>query len=355
MLLCFFSILTRLHRSRTLQTAQTADHPTHITMFISLFTLLRVLVASATSIPFAAAQTLITTDQVYATLSSTAAPAPGFNAEGGSVFGNFVNAFNNKQFFLIMSGSYFYEKPGSEPVSGSTFGWCSDLTFSDFSNSSLIGYAARCVYTSLAGYAEALAAGAQHSYSYSEGEFSITEGVSAVFTEQLNIFQGQLHPNNDDNVFRFWDDGRKSMPSIAWEGHDEGDIHPNAATASWSLFSEITWMTVEEVAQLFNTSTDEFTPNSFKQVYLNTWIKSHEKEAAENNPNAEAELEIIEEVKNEADSANGTTSPAAPNTEDGGTVADPATPVDDGSAGNGRKLASVAARFVSASLRVFGI
>ncbi len=95
-------------------------------------------------------------------------------------------------------------------------------------------------------------------------------------------------------------------------------------------------MTVEEVAQLLNTSTDEFTPDKFKQIYEDTWIKGHQKEAASDNPNPEAELEIIEQVQNETDST------------DGGTVA------DDGS-GTRRKLVSVAGRFLSAALRIFGI
>ena len=117
-------------------------------------------------------------------------------------------------------------------------------------------------------------------------------------------------------------------------------------------------MSVKEVAQLFNTSTDEFTPDKFKQVYMDTWIKEHEKEAAEDNPKPEAELEIIEEVKNEADSAAGETTvvvPAAPGTaEDGGTT-NASDPTEEDSA-SGRKLtSSVAARFVSAALRVFGI
>jgi len=112
-------------------------------------------------------------------------------------------------------------------------------------------------------------------------------------------------------------------------------------------------MTIEEVAQLFNTSTDEFTPAKFKQVYVDTWIKEHEDEAAVFNPNPEAELEIVDEVRNETDSAGETTAPAEPGTaEDGGT--DAADPTEEDSA-SGRKLASVAARFVSAALRVFGI
>ena len=188
----------------------------------------------------------------------------------------------------------------------------------------------------LAGNAAAQAAGAQGTNVVSEGQFGSTLGMSAVFVEQLNVFQGQYHSNTDDYVWRYWDDGSKTAPTIGWEGHDEGDMASNAATASWSAFREITWMSVEEVAQLFNTSVDEFTPDKFNQVYMDTWIKEHEKEAAENNPNPESEQEIIDEVKGETGST------------DGGT-----DPIDD-SAG-GRKLALVAARFASAALRVFGI
>jgi hypothetical protein len=126
-------------------------------------------------------------------------------------------------------------------------------------------------------------------------------------------------------------------------------MSPNAATASWSSFGEFTWKTVEEVAQLFNKSVDEFTPDTFKQVYMDTWMKEHEKEAVSQNPNTEAELEIIEQVQNETDSADETTAPAAPGTAEDGVT----DPIDDSA--SGRKLASVAARFASAALRVFGI
>ncbi len=325
-------------------------------MFISLSTLLHVLAASAASIPFVAAQTPVTTEQLYGNLVSTAAPAPGFNAEGGSVFTNYVNAVNDRQLFYLETGSSVYEKPATEPVQLTFLHWCSDLTFSDFSNSSLMGFSGRCVQMILAGYAEMQAAGAQGTNVVSEGQFGSTLGISAVFSEQLNIFQGQYHSNTDDYVWRYWDDGSKTAPTIGWEGHDEGDMASNAATASWSAFREITWMSVEEVAQLLNKSADEFTPEKFTQVYEDTWIKQHEKEVASDDPNAEAEQEIIEEVKGETDSAGETTSTTEPNTEDGGSGSDVSTPIEeDDSAGNGRKLASVAARFVSAGLRVFGI
>jgi hypothetical protein len=344
--------ITRQNESFTASKYKYKHQPTHIIMFMSLPTLLRVLVASAASIPFVAAQTSeteITTEQLYGTLSSTAAPAPGFNVGGGSVFTNYVNAFNNKQLFMIRAGSGVYEKPATEPVQFTFLHWCSDLTFSDISNSSLMGLAGRCVQMVLAGNAEALASGAQLTFDNSEGQFTSTLGISAVFSEQLNVFEGQYHKNTDDLTIRYWDDGRKTTPFIIWEGHDEGDMSPNSATSSFSRFGDLSWITVEEAAQLFNTSVDEFTPAKFTQVYLDTWIKEHEKEAVSQNPNTEAELEIIEQVQNETDSAGETTAPAAPGTAEDGVT----DPIDDSA--SGRKLASVAARFASAALRVFGI
>ncbi len=320
-------------------------------MFYSLSSLLHVLAASAASIPFVAAQITTIIDELYAKVSPAAAP-PGYNIEGGSVFTNFATAYDKKQFFLLKTKSYVYEKPESEPVSVSLLNWCSDLTFSDFSNSnsSHVGYAGRCVRMWLTGYADALATGAQLPWNvFRNSTFVSTAGVSAVYVEQHNIFEGQYHSNTDDNTYRYWDDGRKIVPTIGSEGHDEGDMSPNAATASWSSFGEITWMSIEEVAQLLNTTVHDFSPEKFKQVYKETWVKDHEDEAALDNPNAEAELEIIEEVQNETDSADGTTAPAAPGTAEDGVT----DPIDDSA--SGRKLASVAARFASAALRVFGI
>jgi hypothetical protein len=239
-------------------------------------------------------------------------------------------------------------------MSATVLWWCSDLTFSGLSNKSLIGYAARCVEMWLAGYADHMASGAQSTYVYSEGKFGGTRSISAVYSEQQNVFQGQRHPNTDNWVFRYWDHGRKTMPTIGWKGHDEGDMRPNAATASMSGFGETTWMSVEEVAQLLNTSVDEFNPEKFKQVYKDTWIQDHTKEAATANPNPESEQEIVGEVKNETDSTGETTSSAEPDTEG---AADGANFINEGS-GSRRKLACVAARFVSVApllLHVFGI
>ena len=328
------------------------NQPTYITMFFSRSTLLHVLVASAVSIPFIAAQTAqteLTTDQMYGTLVSTAAPAPGFNVEGGSVFQNYVDAVNNKQFFSINTEPNVYEHPEyehpSHPTGHTRLLWCSDLTFSDSSNGSLTGMAGRCVKGKTAG----------EDASGGPILFDKTRGISAVFVEQQNVFEGQVHSNTDNWVYRYWDSGMKTAPQIRWEGHDEGDMSADADLKSRSSFGEFIWMSVEEVAQAFNTSVDMLTPDTFNQVYEEAWIIEHKKEAAEKNPNTEAEEEIIDEVKGETDSTGETTSPTAPGTAgDGSTEEDGGTdPIDD-SAG-GRKLASVAARFASAALRVFGI
>ena len=320
-------------------------------------TFLCLLAAGGASISFvAAAENNITIDDLYQKISPTAA-LPGFNVEGGSVFTNVANPMNEGQLFFIQSGTAVFERPESELAEYTAFDWCSDLTFSDVHNSSLIGYAGRCVRMFLDGHANLLAAGAQKAYDYLEGEFAYTMGISAVFVEQLNVFEGQFHADTDDKAFRYWDDGRKVMPMIGWEGHDEGDMHPNAATSSFSNFGQMTWMSVDEVAQLFNTSVDEFTPEKFKQVHLDTWIKNHEKEAATDNPFPEAELEIIEQVKNETNYVDETTAPAQPDSttaEDSNAEA-ASNPVVEEDSGSGRQIVSVAARFVSAALRVFGI
>ena len=315
----------------------------------STFTFLGLLAASADILPFIAAAEMITEQLLYGKLTSTVTPAPGFNMEGGSVFTNVADAMNHEQLFFIDTVTLVYEKPESEPRQYSGLNWCSDLTFSDVNNSSLIGYAGRCVSIVLPGYADLVSSGAELTFDYSEEYVFRTLGISAVFVEQQNIFEGQFHDDTDMWVARYWDSGsRKTTPMIAWKGHDEGDMRPNAATRSFSHFGDMTWMSVDEVAQLFNTSVDEFTPEKFKQVHLDTWIKDHEDEAAEKNPFPESELEIIEQVKNETNYVDGTattsTTPVQPDS----------TAAEDGG-GSGRKLVSVAARIVSAALRVFGI
>ena len=98
------------------------------------------LLAASVGLPFvAAAENNVTVEQFYGKLTSTATPAPGFNAEGGSVFTNYADMVNNGQFFFLGKQNYVYERPESEPVQYTAFDWCGDFTFSDFNNSSLMG------------------------------------------------------------------------------------------------------------------------------------------------------------------------------------------------------------------------
>ena len=182
-------------------------------------TFLCLLAASLCFLSFVGAETEITTDYLYKKISPTAA-LPGFNIEGGSVFENYVNALRNKQLFWNVAMNSLYENPPN-PVTINIFQWCSDLTFSDVNNSSLIGFSGRCVRMVLLGYAEAAASGT--TFDYSVGDITLESGMSAVFVEQLNVFEGQVHADTDGFMFRHWDDGRKTIPALAWEGGDEGD------------------------------------------------------------------------------------------------------------------------------------
>ena len=328
--------------------------PTTISALLCLL-----LVAAVACVPFVAAEAA-TAEELYATIASAPTTAiPGFNSEGTSVLTNFANALNEGQLFFIRRGDIVFERPESKPVvSTSALEWCSDLTFSDIKNNSLVGYAGRCVGMFLTRFFDdAVESGAQMSFAFAEENFDRTAGLSAVFVEEQNVFEGQFHANTDDWTIRYWDSGLKKGRYIMWEGHDEGDMSPNAGTSSLSAFGEMTWVSVEEVAQLFNTSVDEFTPETFKQVYSKTWIKDHEYEAAVMNPFPDAELAIIEQVKNETNYVDdtATATPVQPdNTEEDGGIVD-ANPVGGDPSGSGRKLASVASRFVSAALRIFGI
>lgn len=90
-------------------------------------------------------------------------------------------------------------------------------------------------------------------------------------------------------------------------------------------------MSTEDAASLINTTTDEVTPDTFKKMmYADAWI-------TENNPNPEAELEIIDlVVTNETESDEIDTSAEAVD----GTNGD-AGPAAEDPSGTGRKLASV--------------
>ena len=232
--------------------------------------------------------------------------APGSSVDGGSVATNFVRAYNQKQFFLMLTQTILFETPLSDIVETQQLMWCSNLNFSDFQQNDTIpmAFVGRCIYMLLQGLDEIVAEGAQITGVVTDGAFYTTGGLSMTYVPQTNVFQGQTYEDTDNDVHRFWDYGSESMPAIVWETHDEGDLSPNMATSAWSAFGQFDWMSIEDASNMLNMTTDELTPDTFNKIYVEKWIKTHETEAAQDNPNPDAELAIIEEVKNEMESIN---------------------------------------------------
>ena len=88
------------------------------------------------------------------------------------------------------------------------------------------------------------------------------------------------------------------------------------------------------------------------------WIKEHEEEAVVDNPNPEAELMIIEQVKNETSSGTEEIEEPAP-TASANNIGNDDTEMgakdDVSSTGTGRKVVSATSRLALATLRMFGI
>ena len=229
--------------------------------YTSFFSAIRklLLVRAVATIPFiTVARAQLSTDELIAKMPTAQAPAaPGYNVEGGTVFDNFVGLYNRGQLFFLNAKTNVHEKPAEEPVTSRILSWCGNLAFSDYTknnSSNYIGYAGRCVGMFLKGFTESLEAGAQIPFDASKAEFSYTLGISAVFVEQLNLFEGTLNSNTDDYVVRWWDDGRKTTPSVGGETTDEGYKSPNAASTAWSASGTITWMSTEEVSNIESSS-----------------------------------------------------------------------------------------------------
>jgi hypothetical protein len=47
-----------------------------------------------------------------------------------------------------------------------------------------------------------------------------------------------MHTTNDDSVIRFWGKRISRISLIGWEGHDEGNTHPNSETSARGLEQE---------------------------------------------------------------------------------------------------------------------
>ena len=108
--------------------------------------------------------------------------------------------------------------------------------------------------------------------------FSVTTSLSASYNIQSNMFNMVYHNNNDNNIWQFSDTGLPTMPYIGWETHDEGDLHPNADTSSWSQSGQMKWLSKEEAALFVVT---DFNRVNFNKIYEKIWNDEHQVEEVE--------------------------------------------------------------------------
>ena len=175
------------------------------------------------------------------------------NVEESSVDANFVQAYNDKQFFLKQPGVVVLENPSTDPIYFESIYWCSDLTFSDMDTTDPMGYAGRCIINQ-------------------DGKWAGTRGISAVYVPQTNIFEGVTFKDSDSYVYRFWDDGSTDMSILLWKTNDKGS---SPSESSWSAFGHSTWMSTEEAAAMLNMTAAELTPETFGNVYADVWAETN--------------------------------------------------------------------------------
>lgn len=302
---------------------------------------------------------------------------------------NFLNAFNNKQFFIHDLGKFIFEMPFiSEAVPNDFVFWCSNLAFSDFqNNSSHIGFVGRCIIAILLVSNQGLfethahdVGGWKNRYE-NTFDFHGTTGVSCVYVEQTNIFECEFHDNSLSWQARFWDDGQENMSEVGWEAHSENDVE---TTWAWSGVGKLKWMSVDEAAMILNTTPAELNTDTFASVYEKVWTRefnetnagdddttttlnsnntnnddntedadANDTSAAAEEADANVDTSDTSTAAEEAD-ANDTsdTSPAAEEDSD----AEATDTVDDSNGGSAtRKLASATNRVVSIVLSLFGI
>lgn len=184
---------------------------------------------------------------------------------------NFIALREEGQGFYLKEFSYLLEKPDSVEGSFVTLNWWCDLKFSSDDATNNYGYVGRGVqYILGSSLGDAVAQGAQLS---SNEKHALS--VSAVLVPTLGIFEGQIHKTQDDLVHRYWDDGNSTLQLLAWEGHDEGDTHPNSETAAWSGSGTLTKITTEVAAELLGMDVVDMTPATCSMEYEAAWNATH--------------------------------------------------------------------------------
>jgi len=176
------------------------------------------------------------------------------------------------QGFYLHESSYLFETPGDAKGSAVLVLWFCDLEFSsEDATTNTYGYVGRAIRYFLGSTLEDIIAQGAGAPDNKKQALS----VSAVFVPTLGIFEGQIHATYDDWVIRYWDDGSSTLPLLAWEGHDEGDMSPNADTTAFASFGTYTKITTEEAAELFGMDVADMTPETCSTEYEATWNASH--------------------------------------------------------------------------------
>ena len=152
-------------------------------------------------------------------------------SDNSSLMTNYNALREEGQGFYLRENSNLYEKLDSLSTPIVAVHWWCDLEFtSEDADTNKYGYVGRVVQYFLGSSLEdAVAQGAEITRKKKQ-----PLSVSAVMVPTLGIFEGQLHATYDDWVNRYWDDGSSTLPILGWEGHDEGDMGPNADTSAWS-------------------------------------------------------------------------------------------------------------------------
>lgn len=201
------------------------------------------------------------------------------------VMDNYKELREEGQGFFLSEWTFLYETPDSPLVPYVTLDWWCDLEFSpsseDDNSTSPIGYVGRMLMNVSLGshLQDAIDSGAQNPNPNSD-LFPFL--VSSVYVPSLNIFQGKLQNVNDNNAYRFWDDGSTTMELLGWEGHDEGHFESQSAhTSALVTIGTLTKISADEAAKYFNLDVSEMTPDKCNSLYAETWNATTSKEELE--------------------------------------------------------------------------
>jgi hypothetical protein len=193
------------------------------------------------------------------------------NVNGGDVFTNYVNLRDKRQAFLKGVAISDFETPGGDPVPGEGIVWISDAVFSDFN----FGYAARGITMFAKNWINKDA--------IDTPPLQEPRSVSAVYVEQLNIFDAQLHFEDAVIFFQIWDDGQNKSQAMGWAS----DLRVNGSKA-FSAAVMYHWLTAEEAAIDLNTTADMLTPEKFDEMYARVWNSYRKRTDVKENASAAA-------------------------------------------------------------------